>query len=295
MLAVAALLVTVCISAHEHERRADKQQQKTERIANRPVAAAGNLTTAHKQAQADNQADPAADRFDWRGGLVRCFRSSGAADWGLLGIGIIGVFYGIKTLKALEGQTEIAQASVNALKSAERAYIRISYRLSADDGSPNVALGFHEATNSKTKARAPAGTVAYRLDIRITNSGNTMAKVEGGVIQRALNHPDVAVSSGPPDEDQIFGTVLHRGDWMRRKLTYFLSETDIALKEKGLMWLVGYVDYWDKFGTKHRAAFGRHVQSGGFGKNNLEIDSASRDYNDDYEIDENGNRKKADR
>jgi hypothetical protein len=196
-------------------------------------------------------------------------------------------------LAAAKVAAHAAEASADALRNSERAYISIRHWSAADKGDGRT-LGFHPCEDQNPDRQ----TTKYRLEIRVTNVGKSPATVIGGQIQRVLNLQHFAGTFAPVDylsvnsAERIMGTFLHPNEKIFRKLTYELHNSELTELAAQHYWLVGYVIYKDhSTKIRYRTDYCRHINNVSKGKNNLEIDDTSLPYNDDYEIDENGNRK----
>jgi hypothetical protein len=193
---------------------------------------------------------------------------------------------------------QAAIASADGLKNSERAYIGIQYRQKADEWT-DIAFSFHRCTDTKTLKRLPDN--CHRLHIRVVNSGRTPARIlNGGGIKYIIDLPrrgfDPKTATFTEDSG-IAPNFLHAGGRYSEKLTYEMAEADVLAKDRGELWLVGFLLYEDVFGRRHRAGFCRHVSGkpdSGIDdntKNNLSVDDSCGGYNYDYEVDDQGNRK----
>jgi hypothetical protein len=201
-----------------------------------------------------------------------------------------------RSAEAAAKSAEAAKTSADSLKNSERAYVVLKH-WSAEERTEQRHMGFHPLRSDKTDDAT--GLTKYRLHIRVKNSGRTPATVLYGMIQRAHNLDMWGDRYEPPlrpeyvnADERIPGTLLHANDHYFRKLNYSLNATECDAIGAKKMWLVGYVVYVDRFGATHRGGFCRHVNDALAGKNNLEIDDVSLPYNYDYEIDENGKKKR---
>lgn len=178
-----------------------------------------------------------------------------------------------------------ALISAEELKDAERAYVSIEYQQRGDDWPEDF---FRHCENSG--AVASEGPSCYRLHVRIANSGLTPAHIEGGGIQfmpfmdETPFRPPVRTPDG---RGAIAPTYLDARTRYAEAFTYHLAPIDLEALKDTRLWLVGYVDYVDVFGTRHRAGFCRRVgPREDSGKHLLYVDSACGPYNQDRPIGE---------
>lgn len=226
------------------------------------------------------------------------------ADFAMVLITAGGVLYARRTLKQIGEQTRAANAnaaaalaSANAVKFGERAYVNIRHQATEDQWD-GFYMGFYP------KVRDEEGLFPCTLDVKIVNSGGTPARVHGGqvvAIRDLPNHPYVpppSASAARGRRGYVNGFFLHAGQWYRQKLKFAITNDErLAMTEdNGQLWLVGFVDYSDQFDVRYRSRFCRRARLRRDGnddksKSNLSVDPTCEDYNDDYEIDQQGNRK----
>lgn len=227
------------------------------------------------------------------------FWSATPADWILAIVGSGTLIAAACTLKAIRDQVaanidaaNAAKDSADGLQSAERAYVSIRHR-EASDMTSVMDFSFHSMKKVSDDGRA-----AYRLDIRIANTGRTPAHIHGGVMRAAARlhqaKPTLPtlIAGLVKERGHVPGNFLHAGDSYREKLTLTLSADDIAALNDRELWIVGFVQYSDAFGKRHKAGYCRRVNEHiPAGKNSLFVDKNCEPYNYDIQIDDEGNPK----
>ena len=191
-------------------------------------------------------------------------------------------------LRIAQDAANAAKASVDGLKSAERAYVGFRNQEFGEQWTNDPGFHMRDAKNER-----------HTLEIRVRNTGGTPATIHGGIVRPValLDEnkftPPVQLPKG--GQDFIHGNFLHAGDHYIQKLFYDLTAAENDALGSGRLWLVGYFDYTDAFGVNHRAGYCRRVNRKPMfpTRNNLFIDHVSGPYNYDDEIDEQGNRKQA--
>lgn len=182
-------------------------------------------------------------------------------------------------------QWNVYRATLRTNQTIERAYVAVRHWNNDEARTEQIKdVGFHPRANLADAA--PAGCVRYKVELRIANTGRSPAHIEGGAMRvvadldtAAMRPPDLTAASW---REKIPGNYLHAGDRYRRKVYYVLGGDDAALVNTGRMWLVGYVDYIDVFGERHRAGYCRHIKPGlADNRNNLDVDSTSVSFNYD--------------
>lgn len=174
-----------------------------------------------------------------------------------------------------------ALLSAEDVKDIERAYVRLELR---EKGSGwTEGSSFHRCETADT----PAGPepACYRLHVQIANSGSTAAHIEGGGIQSAPlmdETPFTPPVRTPEGRGAIAPAFLDARTRYVRTLTYHLAPDDLRALRDNRLWLVGYVDYVDAFGVRHRAGFCHRVSpEEKEGRNRLLVDAACSPHNQD--------------
>lgn len=123
----------------------------------------------------------------------------------------------------------------------ERAYITMSH-------TPPGVVFKHEGTPEQ----------AIRVQVYVSNSGNTPAEVTEAVLDRLI----VAALPLTPKYDRT--PPLEAGFLVKDKGFYFerlwkVSDQQLADIRSGriVLWILGYVDYLDRFDQRHRAGYAR--------------------------------------
>lgn len=118
---------------------------------------------------------------------------------------------------------------------AERAYVGIHHR-QAGDTDDSWDFSFHPTKKSGGKPE-PDGSMLYRLDLKVANSGQTPAQVHGGgvcVVPALARVPFSwpTIEEMVPTRGHIPGNLLHAGDNYRVKITLALGGTRFARPQK---------------------------------------------------------------
>lgn len=140
---------------------------------------------------------------------------------------------------------DLVEKSEGSTKTIERAYVKLSpYPPGiqfADDGVFNVSL-------------------------RVENFGNTPADITDVLMKCLILDSEDQLPESPSYQrtrtSDSYAAFLVKGEWF----TYWnpewftLNKDEVELIKSGrkTLFLIGYVDYTDRFGTKHRAGFARY-------------------------------------
>jgi hypothetical protein len=163
--------------------------------------------------------------------------------------------------------------SAEDLKEAERAYVSIQYRQNSDDWPEDF---FRQCESAGTVAGEEP--LCYHLHLRIANSGQTPAHIEGGGIQTVPfmdETPFTPPVRTPDGRGEISPTFLDARTRYAAKFTYHLTPIDLKALTDSRLWLVGYVDYVDVFGARHRAGFCRRIGPREDSGNNVLLDDST--------------------
>lgn len=139
---------------------------------------------------------------------------------------------------------------------AERAYLQISHK------KPGVSLH-------------PDHPI-IKVDTNLKNHGNTPANLSDEVINHVITESGVALPTVPtykrPDDQPVIRGILVKDEAYASTRQFPLSESDfeaIKTSDKNLF-IIGYADYVDIFGIRHRTGYARKFDlSGTDSGNNL--------------------------
>lgn len=190
-----------------------------------------------------------------------------------------GIVYGL-TLRqisrqsgAIDRQACIAADTLAANHEIERAYVTLSHY------PPGIEI---ENTVNTTDVLTTAAlgqenprTQAVKMAVRVQNYGNTPARVTAVVLQPHIGHS--LPGAGRYDEEIEFtyerriDVSLVRGDSFTVSKEWNLPDVSITdIQSLGNatsttpthLWILGYVDYIDKFGKRHRSGYARIYDPG---------------------------------
>lgn len=184
--------------------------------------------TAHEQANSEREA-ATNRRIIWLTGTIALFT---------LGLVIVGVL-----------QWLTYRDTLTANKDIERAYVTMSHL------RPGIIINEIKITDANGIRKQEV-----RLNIKVQNSGNTPAR-----ITRTVLHPYIATDELPdlPIYDERFAEAgrvsLVKGDSFEIHGEFLQPSSDIEQTMSGgcTFCAIGYVDYIDKFGRRHRAGYAR--------------------------------------
>lgn len=173
------------------------------------------------------------------------------------------------------GQFLLYRKQINTTQVIERAYIDIAHT------KPGITFDELEVETADGQV-----TRTVRYSIQIRNRGNTPA-----TITRAVIHPHIG--SGLPQVAQYAETegrpfdvslVTDKEFFVHRFTDYPASDLQDAEAGRAQLFLIGYVDYRDRFGRAHRAGYARRWERhASQGANNLVFVEAEG-YNYDREL-----------
>jgi hypothetical protein len=180
-----------------------------------------------------------------------------ALFWGLSSTGWMAVFTVVIALAAVV-QALIYGLMLSTSRQIERAYVNMSHY------PPGLTFGFEFSSSTD-----PIWKQDVAVRMKVCNHGNTPAR-----ITRALIQPIVAVEPLPdkPQYDETFGehidAVLVKDDHIDIPKPMRIQRSDLAtIKSLGnnvaecihplRLFIIGYVDYIDRFGTRHRSGYAR--------------------------------------
>jgi Tfp pilus assembly protein PilE len=265
--------------AETQTRPADVQPQPTIPPALEPPSI--NLPAQEESEQSDPQCCESHFEF-WTDG----------SSWVIAIVTSILAFLAYRQWREMATTARAAKDSAQALMNAERAYVGIQYRQKKDTDWTEE-FSFHKCSDRKTLTRY--GETCRRLHVRIVNSGKTPATVRKGGVKLTMDQAGIAtfdpISAVFADEQQISPNFIQAGGHFSEKLTYRLTDAEVAAAGNRQLWLIGFVEYMDTFERSHRAGFCRRVMGDGSPqKNNLSVDETCKDGNYDYQIDKDRKR-----
>jgi hypothetical protein len=256
------------------------QPQPTSASSATPTSPVTPPATKEQTRQAEQQPEP--------GYLHVAFGADHLADWALFLLATAGTWAAIHTLNGLAKQNRVAEDSLKAAQdslrvaeqalahasAAERAYVVMSH-------CP-PGLDLRDWNSSDLLDPAP-----IRVKVRISNYGMTPAQISGvflGIfVGQAL--PDTPPYGEPTDDHFLLPT----GKKLFITRTFFLPQNQTEQIQYAdhpaplRLWLLGYVDYKDVTGQRHRGGYARRFDSNPETiENNLSIEMR-RGYNYDRE------------
>lgn len=136
----------------------------------------------------------------------------------------------------------------------ERAYVTMSHHrpgLIIDDWAAESASGMTQGDG------VPRQNIS--VNVRVQNSGNTPATVTYRLLQLLFtDQPLTDVPAYDPAQGEVVRVHLVKGDDLNVFANWNIEETAFTSVRSGLnLYLLGYVDYIDKFGRRHRAGYAR--------------------------------------
>ena len=161
--------------------------------------------------------------------------------WATVALSVIGFFQ----LIVFGWQGFQLYCTVNSFLGSERAFVKMSHP------APGIA-------------REPS-TGRFRFKIGIKNFGRTPATISDVLLNRLVLPKGSALPGKPPYERQdgpIPKAFLVAGEEMFYERNYQITPAEmIAVKDHHYdLYLIGYVDYIDQFGKRHRSGYARVYQ-----------------------------------
>jgi hypothetical protein len=196
-----------------------------------------------------------------------------APQWAVVIVAIAAACVAWKTLVVIGKQTDIANLSAEAVMLAERAYVKMSH-------------------HSGPGLRFDPNGVLVMFSIEVRNNGHTPADVLGGVLDLKFDALPDKRSYRRMATDEFPGTFLVANDNVNWNGVLRADAEDLRLARLGQrrMWLVGYVDYRDRFKRRHRGGYARRFDQRFEDttpepeRNNLVFDESAGHWNYDEEL-----------
>jgi hypothetical protein len=150
-------------------------------------------------------------------------------------------------------QKDLAELAQRSTHVVERAYVDMSH------APPGVYCIDNYTMNPTPGPVNPNGMVTVRIQIR--NHGATPANILAATV---VAHIDTELPSDPPyTDDKDWGAYFlmpNESFWVERMIHNPLDDDDRYRRIQDgtlTLWVLGYVDYTDVFGTTHRAGYAR--------------------------------------
>jgi hypothetical protein len=177
--------------------------------------------------------------------------------WGLTATGWMAVFTVVIAAAAII-QALIYGLTLSTTRQIERAYVTMSHY------PPGLTFGFESSGSDD-----PIWKQDVNVTMKVCNYGNTPAR-----ITRVLIQPIVAVEPLPekPKYDETYGEAIDafsvKGDHINVPKPMQIPRSDLTTIKSLAnnvaecvhplrLFIIGYVDYIDRFGTRHRAGYAR--------------------------------------
>ena len=142
---------------------------------------------------------------------------------------------------------DAAKKSADAFMLAERAYVGISHK------PPGVDISSDNITRAGEEHFGGYHEAVFRFEIK--NSGNTPATITDVSIAHYVGTAIPDPPTGPGTGERLF---LLGKDSVLDKRVFSLRHNDVTGLGLTLrLWILGYVDYIDKFGRRHRSGYAR--------------------------------------
>jgi len=148
-------------------------------------------------------------------------------------------------------QRETYEASLTANKVIERAYVKMSHN------RPGLRID-PVSTASRLYDTAPRQDIS--VDVKVQNSGNTPATVSYHLLQLVFtNSPLPTTPDYDPTKGQVVRVHLVKDESFNIFMNVNVEATAVAnvQSEGWKLYLLGYVDYIDKFKGRHRSGYAR--------------------------------------
>lgn len=168
---------------------------------------------------------------------------------------VLGFIAAKKAADAAKTSAEFAARSVRATQVTDRAYVKLSH----ESPNPQIApIDFGRQEQQQTAQLA--------VDVTVKNEGATPADVLGGCLWYRIG----AIDKPPADPPQRCEVAIAPafltgggGDFVRFRAIMDFPFASVAHFQGydpigDRLWLLGYVDYRDRFGDFHRAGYCRH-------------------------------------
>jgi hypothetical protein len=183
---------------------------------------------------------------------------------------------------------DIYDATLATNKTIERAYITLA-NTSTGLNSPNVTelMRLVGGDDNSQDATIQVGHVSVTFEVK--NHGRTPADLLGGIVSLAIGNNPPQSTSPTKYFRYLPPFFLVSGDTKSWSPTFLLPQDlleDIQ-KANGQLWVIGYIDYRDKFGDRHRCNYGRHYIPSLWAGNNeglLLFDVTTASLNNDHPL-----------
>lgn len=173
-----------------------------------------------------------------------------SSNWWIAG------FTGILAVVAIL-QWIVYRDTLAANKTIERAYVTLS----------NISTGLRSDVTEQMRVVGGPGnqneTILIRhmsVTLEVKNHGKTPADLLGGIVSLVIEDNPPQSTSPTNFFSYLPPFFLVSGDTKKWRPTFHLPETlyENIQRANPQLWVVGYIDYRDRFGDKHRCNYGRH-------------------------------------
>jgi hypothetical protein len=167
----------------------------------------------------------------------------------LFGLGVLQLFAAGAAVWAAFVAARVTKASERHFRVAERAYINITHK------PPGVSV----SSLTFTESRDNIGKKEIGFTVSVSNTGNTPAKVTFHNFMLIIGDclPPVPVYEGSGGTGVEAFLVKSGSFQVRRKVMQPKSDWDDVSEGKKKLFIVGFVDYIDQFGQRHRTGYAR--------------------------------------
>lgn len=154
----------------------------------------------------------------------------------------------VKAAESAKASADLNAAALSTQREIERAYISMTHESVWSEGAPDGQGG---------RTNAP---IAIGLSVSLRNSGRTPGTLLGGFVGYVISDepvlPDITRATRLSSAFLFPGDALDFGIEIRATMEPRLTEAALATGSMRL-WLVGQVDYSDRFGNLHTSGYGR--------------------------------------
>jgi hypothetical protein len=168
----------------------------------------------------------------------------------------------VEAVKAAKQSAKVAASNVDHLRIVERAYVKLSHE--PFDGTGRQVVRF-EISNGEP----PSAWIGIQVTVK--NEGSTPADVMGGGIWCRLELGDRPNPETPPNYPARIAPAFLTGgggDFVRFETSFRMPvEPDLITMRQTYnstqkrLWVIGHVDYRDRFGAYHRAGYCRRFEN----------------------------------
>jgi hypothetical protein len=186
--------------------------------------------------------------------------TSTPADWLLVFVGSAGIWAALRTLTKINEQTTASTRAADAAmkmlslsQHKERAYVSMTHY------SPGLVVDAFIGSSSEDAEPGDKRNVAVK--VKIQNDGNTPATITAHLLQ--LLFTDQPLPHDPPyqsDSVKVIRMPLVQGGHFDFQGFWQILESArqrVHTEEAFNLYVLGYVDYIDRFGGHHRSGYGR--------------------------------------